>query len=184
MAEKSDHDAHEAGPEATDPGDASHKAGSHRVGSRFSRIAGSEGAALLVEFVKMSRTTAVILIVFVLTLALYMLVRQDPVVAFNAPPRADSSETESSRTDSAETDEPTSSDQPATNTEPSGTQMSTSPTGTSGTEVPPPGDQRGIETGEGQDGDQPQQSPQVSPSPQTPTGQSPQQSQQTRVPVS
>ena len=42
--------------------------------------------SLLGEFFKMSRTTAGILIAFVLIGALYLLVREEPVVAFGPPP--------------------------------------------------------------------------------------------------
>lgn len=188
MAERSDHDPAADLPE--NPATESAEVTSHRPprGSAGSR---SEVLSLAIEFFKMSRTTAVLLIVFVLTAALYMLVRQDPVVAFNAPPRPDTSQTDPTGTDTTGTDttgteELTPSDQPAGTTEQTETQATT---GASGTEVPLPWERRGNDPEESQGANQPQQqspSPQV---PQAPAGQSPQQSPspqqfgQTQVPV-
>ena len=186
MAEKSDHDAASDAHENPATGEAPADAASHPNSHRASARARPEALSLVIEFFKMSRTTAVLLIVFVLTAALYMLVRQDPVVAFNSPPRPDTSQTEPTGTGTpgpnvTGTEEPTPSDQPTGTTEQTETQT---PTGTSGTEVPLPWERRGNDTEEGPDGNRPQQSSGVQ---QTPTGQptqQPQQFEQTQVPVS
>ena len=52
-----------------------------------------EALSLLLEFVRMSRTSAILLIVFLLTAALYLVVRQEPVVAFRSPQHPDTSQT-------------------------------------------------------------------------------------------
>lgn len=179
MAEKSDNDA-AAGPDETPgTGEDTAEVATHRRSRRASARERHEALSLIIEFFKMSRTTAVLLIAFVLTAALYMLVRQDPVVAFNSPPRPDTSQTDptetgTSGTDTTGTEQPTQSDQPPDSTEQTETQT---PTGTSGTEVPLPWERRGNEQGDSPGGDQPQpqqtQSPQA---PQSPAGQPPQQS--------
>lgn len=104
MAEKSDHDAASDAHENPATGEAPADAASHPNSHRASARARPEALSLVIEFFKMSRTTAVLLIVFVLTAALYMLVRQDPVVAFNAPPRPDTSQTDPTGTDTTGTD--------------------------------------------------------------------------------
>lgn len=76
-----------------------------------------EALSLFLEFIKMSRTSAILLIAFVLTAALYMFVRQDPVVAFGSPPRADSSQTDSSEPASDDADGQSVTDQPTGVTE-------------------------------------------------------------------
>lgn len=78
MAEKSDHDAASDAHENPATGEAPADAASHPNSHRASARARPEALSLVIEFFKMSRTTAVLLIVFVLTAALYMLVRQDP----------------------------------------------------------------------------------------------------------
>lgn len=194
MAEKPDHEA-AAGVEEN-PGTAEDptEVATHRRSRSASAEKRSEALSLIIEFFKMSRTTAVLLIAFVLTAALYMLVRQDPVVAFNAPPRPDTSQTDptgtgTTDTDTSGTEVPTQSDQPTDSTEPSEVQT---PTGTSGTEVPLPWERRGNEPAESPEGDQPQQQTQSPQAPQAPAGQPPQQSPppqqpqqfgQTQVPV-
>lgn len=195
MADRAEQDAvtgrHEAidAAEAAETVDPSLDTGSRKGAHRASSGPWSQMLELVVEFVKMSRTTAILLIAFVLTLALYMLVRQDPVVAFNAPPRADTTPTDSaepgtSGTDATDTDIPTSSDLPSGTTAPAETPTST---GVSGTGMAPDQGQRGAVGDEVPSGGGPQQSTQV---PQAPAGQAPQpspqpqQSEQTQVPVS
>lgn len=119
---------------------------------------------LLIEFFKMSRTTAILLIAFVLAAALYLLVRENPVVAFGTPPRPASAETsttdpETTRTSDAET---TPTDEETATTETS--VPTTSGTDTSETTVPQ--GQRTATPGESPAGDGIQQTP------QTPQGQS------------
>lgn len=191
MAEKPDHEAAAGVEENPGPAEGRTEVATHRRSRRASAGKRSEVLSLIIEFFKMSRTTAVLLIAFVLTAALYMLVRQDPVVAFNSPPRPDTSQTDptgtgTTDTDTSGTEVPTQSDQPTDSTEPSEAQT---PTGTSGTEVPLPWERRGNEPAESPEGDQPQQQTQ---SPQAPAGQPTQQSQppqqpqqfgQTQVPV-
>lgn len=188
-ADDTEQDAVTGRHEAAEATDLPPQPGSHKGAHRASTRAGSEVLDLVVEFVKMSRTTAILLIAFVLTLALYMLVRQDPVVAFNSPPRSDSTQsdttgTDTSGTDVSGTDVPTSTDQPTGTTDPSETPTSTD---TSGTEIAPSAGQRGTGPDEGQVDGQPQQSPQL---PQGSAGQAPQSSpqpqqfEQTQVPVS
>lgn len=183
MARMSDHDPAGGPHTASSAAESTEKPASHRAQHRSRRKQRPEALSLIIEFFRMSRATAILLIVFVLTTALYMLVRQDPVVAFNSPPRPDSSQTDTTGTDGSLTEEPTSSDQPSDSTDPSDAQT---PTGTSATESSLPGGPRGIEPEQGQDGGQspPQQSPAA---PQPPAGQPPQSSQQfeqTQVPVS
>lgn len=127
--------------------------------------------ALLGEFFRMSRTTAILLGVFVLAGALYLLVRDEPVVAFGPPaPPATSApavpdEPTSAPTESAtETRDPT----PTSATGPSETDPLT--TGTSvpeGTATSSPGT-------DGRFGGTVRQTPQQQPAPQ--------QTQQTRLP--
>lgn len=78
--------------------------------------------ALLGEFFRMSRTTAVLLAAFLLVGALYLLVREDPVVGFGPPPAA------------PEPTAPPVTDAPTTATEeptaPATSPAATSPTGT------------------------------------------------------
>lgn len=159
MAGKSERDGAGGAHEAPSTGDSSKKPTSHRAPREDSRRERSEALSLIIEFFRMSRTTAIILVAFVLISALYMFVRQDPVVAFNSPPRSDSSQTDTTGTDTSGTDEPTPSDQPTDSTDPSGTQT---PTDTSGTETSVPVGQRGADQG-GQDGDQSPQGSESSP---------------------
>lgn len=146
----------------------------------------AEALSLVVEFFKMSRTTMILLIAFVLTLALYMLVREDPVVAFGSPPRSGPTPSETTDTRTSTTDGPSTAEQstePTATTEPSGSET---PTDTSATETSVPAGQRGADPGEGTTGGQPP-STQASQNPQAPGAQAPQQTQQqpqqTQVPV-
>ena len=70
-----------------------------------------EALSLLLEFVKMSRTSAILLIVFLLTGALYLVVREEPVVAFRSPQNPDTSQTGEAGPTSEESSGTTASDQ-------------------------------------------------------------------------
>lgn len=89
--------------------------------------------ALLGEFLRMSRTTAILLGVFVLVSALYLLVKDDPVVNFNpgppaptepADPTGPEESTTTATDDATDTSEPT----PTTDPDSTGTTDSTVPT--------------------------------------------------------
>lgn len=131
--------------------------------------------ALLGEFFRMSRTTAILLISFVLAGVLYLLVREEPVVAFGPPPPPTPtapSEQDDPATTPTEQLTATTAPTPTTPPNPTGT-------GTATTEAPAPG---GAATTtprpDGQQGDADQQSPQQQPTPQQQPDQQSQQQQQ------
>lgn len=113
--------------------------------------------SLLGEFFRMSRTTAILLVAFVLVAVLYSLVKDDPVASFGTPPpQTDTVETEppppaegttpvegspTQETTVDQTTVPTATPQtspPDTGTTPpTGQQAPTSPTGTTGQQAPP-----------------------------------------------
>lgn len=199
-------DPHEAAGPATDPTDgganradgenteitvrdgAEAEAEGRRTGNRMSRITDSEAFSLIVEFFSMSRTTVALLVAFILTLVLYMLVRQDPVVAFSSPPRGGPTQVTTSEEPVAPASEPSSVPSTYT-TVPSTTDAMTapdsSPTGTAVTEVPTSSGQSGGDLREGQGARQTQPtSQQAQPtSQQAPAGQQAPRAETTQVPV-
>lgn len=112
--------------------------------------------SLLGEFFRMSRTTAILLVAFVLVAILYSMVKDDPVARLGTPPpQTDTAETEPSapaegttpveesptpETSIDQTTVPTATPQtspPVTGTTPPGRQTPTSPTGATGQQAPP-----------------------------------------------
>lgn len=136
--------------------------------------------SLLIEFFRMSRTTAILLVSFVLFGALYLTVKQDPVVGIGTPAGPPTT-TENGPADSTDhtdpadptdpTDDQVPADDPSTQ-DPDATP--TTPTSPQGTTTPPPG--RGVT--EGTD----QQAPQQTPQQQAPQQQAPQQTPQQPAP--
>lgn len=159
----------EAGGHAKPRGD--HAAGPDRRRSR------PEALSILIEFAKMSRTSAILLIAFLLTAALYMVVRQDPVVAFGSPPGP-----APTRSESTEVDVPGSDEQPTTQ-QPVGTTVTSGPeatTGTSDAATSVSAGPRRAESGEPPTGEQTQQTSAPLPAP---GGQAPQQANPSEVPT-
>ena len=89
-----------------------------------------EALSLLLEFVRMSRTSAILFIVFLLTGALYLVVREEPVVAFRSPQNPDTSQTGEAGPTSQESSGTTAPDQSTSDTTlPLSSSSSPSPTG-------------------------------------------------------
>ena len=121
--------------------------------------------ALLGEFFRMSRTTAILLGAFVLAGVLYLLVRDEPVVAFGPQPAQDPTGTsepaEPSSTPTDQTTE-TTAPTPSSSPTPTGTGSRTTGTTATGTDGLPGGaDQQSPQQ------QQPQQSPQQQPDQQS-----------------
>ena len=97
--------------------------------------------ALIGEFLKMSRTTAILLVAFVLVGALYIVVKDEPVVNWTPREPAETTEVETSTTSTGETGTP------ETTAPTSAAEETTSPNGaTATTEVPTPqGDDEVVE---------------------------------------
>ena len=147
-----------------------------------------EWVSIVIEFFTMSRTTVILLIAFVLVAGLYSFVRQDPVVAFNSPPRADptqseTTESDTSGTDTTSTDESTPVEQSTT---PTATTDDQDPAGTDASATTSVGPRQFGQDGV-EDGQQPTpsatgtQQTQQAPAGQQP--QLPQQTAQTQVPT-
>ena len=146
-----------------------------------------EWVSIVIEFFTMSRSTLVLLIAFVLVAGLYSVVRQDPVVAFNSPPRPDPTQSETTETGTTGTDT-TGTDGPSPTDETTGTTAATDdqePTGTDTSPTTSTGPQRQFDQGDGTAGQQTLQSPTgTQQTQQVPQGQqAPQQSAQTQVPT-
>lgn len=132
--------------------------------------------ALLGEFFRMSRTTAILLGAFVLAGVLYLLVRDEPVVAFGPQPAQDPSGTsepaEPVDPSSTPTDQTTDTTAPTSSSPPTPTGTGSRTTGTTvtgGTATTGP-DAEGLPGGADQQSpqqQQPQQSPQQQPDQQS-----------------
>lgn len=130
--------------------------------------------ALLGEFFRMSRTTAILLGAFVLAGVLYLLVRDEPVVAFGPQPAQDPTGTsEPAEPSSTPTDQTTETTAPTPSSSPTPTgtgSRTTGTTATGGTATTGPGT-------DGLPGGADQQSPQQQQQQQSPQQQPDQQSQ-------
>lgn len=135
--------------------------------------------ALVIEFFTMSRTTLILLIVFLLTAALYGVVRQDPVVAINTPPRPDTTQSETTDTDRTDTDATTSGDATDETAAPT---SDADPTGTDTPETSVPADQRSVDQPDVTTGTQPTQTTGPQRGPQGQQTSQNQQTQQTQQP--
>lgn len=130
--------------------------------------------ALVIEFFTMSRTTLILLIVFLLTAALYGVVRQDPFVAINTPPRPDTTQSETTDTDATTSGDAT--DETAAPT------SDADPTGTDTPETSVPADQRSVDQPDVTTGTQPTQTTGPQRGPQGQQTSQNQQTQQTQQP--
>ena len=121
--------------------------------------------ALLGEFFRMSRTTAILLGAFVLASALYLVVRDEPVVAFGPQPAQDptgtSEPTEPVDPSSTPTDQTTDTTAPSSPPTPTGTGSRTTGTTVTGGTATTGSDAEGLPGGvDQQSPQQQQQSPQ------------------------
>lgn len=139
-----------------------------------SRRARPRIVALLVEFFRMSRTTAILLGAFVLAGALYLFVRDEPVVAFRPQPERESTGTsepaEPVDPSSTPTDQTTDTTAPTSSSPPIPTGTGSRTTGTTspgGTATTGPDADRLPGGAEQQPPQQQQQSPQQSPQQQS-----------------
>lgn len=144
-----------------------------------SRRAKPEIIALLGEFLRMSRTSAVLLGAFVLAGALYLLVREQPVVAFGPPaPPASSAPTEPVDPSPTPTEEATQTTVPTPTTSADPTATDTRPTATTA----PQGNDTTSPRPDGRPGGAGQQAPpQEQSTPQQPTQQQPDQQSQPQL---
>lgn len=148
-----------------------------------------EWVSIVIEFFTMSRSTLVLLIAFVLVAALYSFVRQDPVVAFNSPPRPDPTQSETTETGTSGTGTTGTDESRPTGqtTQPTSVTDDQDPTGTDTSPTISTGPQRQFDQGDGTAGQQTPQSAtgtqQTQQAPQGQQPQAPQQPAQTQVPT-